>query len=115
MKLSKKGLQRLSHKTTHPSTDGTYRCRPIGHEQVYALESFEFHSDDFVDCVVLTLDEAKEISFQLYSLAMLYDTLILELDPDKELIRRVGKSYEPLNKKISQARKVMRIEQAEEQ
>ena len=61
MKLSKKGLQRLSHKTTHPSTDGTYRCRPIGHEQVYALESFEFHSDDFVDCVVLTLEEAKGI------------------------------------------------------
>ena len=79
------------------------------------IDAFEFKPEDFMGAVVLTVDEAKEISFQLYSLAMLYDTLILELDPDKSLIKRVGKSYEPLNKKIVQARRAMRIEQAEKE
>ena len=101
MKLSEKGLGNVFY---HQSLD-------------LDIDSYEFKPEDFEDfecCVVLTLEEAKEISFQLYSLAMLYDTLILELDPDKSLIKRVGKSYEPLNKKISQARKAMRIKQAEE-
>ena len=97
MRLSEKGCVHLNEWIVHK----------------LPMDAFEFKSEDFVDCVVLTLEEAKEISFQLYSLAMLYDTLILELDPDKELIKRVGKSYEPLNKKISQARKVMRNEQVE--
>ena len=97
MRLSKKGCVHLNEWMVHK----------------LPIDAFEFKPEDFIGAVVLTIEEAKEISFQLYSLAMLYDTLILELDPDKSLIKRVGKSYEPLNKKISQARKAMRIEQAE--
>ena len=106
MKLSEKGYLKIGNSIVGWLENGVAKV-------TFDPDKIEFEADDFQGAVVLTLEEAKEISFQLYSLAMLYDTLILELDPDKELIKRVGKSYEPLNKKISQARKVMRNEQVE--
>ena len=63
--------------------------------------------------IVLTIEEAKEISFHLYKLATLYELQILELDPDKKLIKPLAKTYERLNDKICQAMKTKRIEQAE--
>ena len=116
MKLSEKGLKKFEVAIFETEEYGI--SSGYGYDNgvtVFQLEGHEFEPDDFKGVVVLTLEEAQEISFQLYSLAMLYDTMILELDPDKSLIKRVGKSYEPLNKKISQARKTMRIKQAEKQ
>ena len=113
MKLTENGLNRLVENTTRCSLDGSCSVRPIGPAQVYALKSFDFRPDDFAGAVVLTVEEAQEISNQLYSLALLYSTLILELDPDKSLSNRLAKSYLPLNKKIVKARRSMRFEQAE--
>ena len=79
------------------------------------LSDLEFEAKHFEGVVVLTIDEAQEISNQLYSLALLYSTLILELDPDRSLSNRLSKSYYPLNKKIVKARKSMRISQAEKE
>ena len=99
MKLSGKGLANVFY---HQSLD-------------LDIDSYEFKPEDFTGCVVLTIEEAQEISNQLYSLALLYSTLILELDPDRSLSNRLAKSYLPLNKKIVKARKSMRMEQAEKE
>ena len=62
MKLSEKGLNRLVQKNVRCSMDGAYSIRVIGPAQVFALESFDFRSDDFKGSVVLTLEEAKVIA-----------------------------------------------------
>ena len=77
------------------------------------LERKELKPEDFTGAVILTVDEAKEISFHLYKLATLYELQILELDLDKKLIKPLAKTYEKLNDKICQAMKTKRIEQVE--
>lgn len=63
--------------------------------------------------IILSVEEAKDISLHLYKLAMLYEMQILELDPNKEFIKPLAKTYEMLNGKIVQAMKLKRIKQAE--
>lgn len=110
MKLSKKGRDRLygSHNVFY---DDDIEGDVVA---LYELsEVWEFEPDDFEGCVCLTVEEASEVSLQLYRLAQLYSLQILELDSDKKLIKPLAKTYESLNEKIVQAMKTKRIEQAE--
>ena len=95
MKFSEQGLEKIEN---YSSVD---------------LEIEGLEPEDFKDVVVLTVEEAKEISFHLYKLATLYELQILELDPDKKLIKPLAKTYERLNDKICQAMKTKRIARAE--
>lgn len=100
MKMNKKGKEKL-----RKFADVFYWAAETGGPEDcdFAVNSFEIEADDFVDCVALTSEEAKEISFHLYKLAYLYSMQVLELDPNKEFIKPLAKTYEMLNGKICQA------------
>lgn len=54
MKLSEKGIDRLYAQVWMNQED-------LPQDEIFGFETLEFQSDDFEDCVMLTVKEAKEI------------------------------------------------------